>query len=641
MTSLLLSRSPFLRHRFLACLLVGVGILGLLSATVRGAHSRPGPEAVQVVTGYLDPGERQVYNLPNLKKQDTLSVYLTRVSGNLDPLVAVADTKFDLKSFDALLKSTLQKSPENHFKAFRGLMDSSFPAWNDDGGLGSDAALKFTVPADGDYKIVVTGASQPSGRQVLGLTFGDYRLLIGLNSPQVLSGQATPTGPVIARLDQPSEFPSRIQEVKGVLTPQHDSTYLRLRNIDPGATLYVRVQTTAGNLKPALVLKNYGGKIIRADNLSGRRDAAQLQYTFTQKSRNYSVYVSGSTEGNLQTSGSYRVLLGLGAPEVLQGKGKPMGRPLIQEPIQVKAGIHVDQISDVNQRGENYGAVGDLVLEWNDPAFAFNPDSCQCSYKSFTPLEFEKFIVQNGLRWPRFVFFNQQGKRWSQGEVFWVFSSGRVQYYERFSGTFQAPDFNFRKFPLDTQKFYIHMECVDPEEDYVFTFFPEYTGLGKQLGEEEWFFTRHNVQVSDTTAADGSIYSRYSFHLVAQRHLSYYIFRIFIPLILIVTVSWVSFFLKDYSKRVDISGANLLVFIAFNFTIGSDLPRLGYLTFLDTMLLVAFAVTALTVVSNVALKRLEDSGKTALTRKIDFCLLWGYPLFYIVGMFVLIPIFFL
>ena len=641
MTSLLLCRLPFLRNRFLSCLLVGIGILGLLSATVRGAHSRPGPEAVQVMTGYLDPGERQVYDLPNLKKHDTLYVHMARVSGNLDPLVAVADTKLDLDSFDARLKITLQKSPENHFKAFRGLLDSSFLAWNDDVGQGSDAALKFTVPADGDYKLLVTGASQPAGRQVLGLTFGDYRLLIGINSPQVLSGQATPSGPVIARLDQLSEFPVRIQEVTGDLTPQHNSTYFRLRNIDPGATLYVRVQSTSGNLKPALFLKNYGGKIIRADNLSGRHDVAQLQYAFTEKSRNYSVSISSSPEENRQTSGSFRLLLGLGAPEVLKGKGEPVGRPLIREPIQVRAGIHVDQISEVHQRDEHYGAVGDLVLEWNDPAYAFNPDSCQCSYKAFAPLEFERFNVENGLRWPRFVFFNQQGKRWSQGEVFWVFSSGRVQYYERFSGTFQAPDFNFRKFPLDTQKFYIHMECVDPEEDYVFTFFPEYTGLGKQLGEEEWFFTQHSVKVSNTTAADGSIYSRYSFQLLAQRHLSYYIFRILIPLILIVTVSWVSFFLKDYSKRVDISGANLLVFIAFNFTIGSDLPRLGYLTFLDTLLLVAFAVTALTVVFNVALKRLEDKGKTALTRKIDFYLLWGYPLFYVAGMLVLIPIFFL
>jgi hypothetical protein len=59
------------------------------------------------------------------------------------------------------------------------------------------------------------------------------------------------------------------------------------------------------------------------------------------------------------------------------------------------------------------------------------------------------------------------------------------------------------------------------------------------------------------------------------------------------------------------------------------------------MLIIAFAVTALTVIVNVALKRLEAKGSAALTQKIDSYLLWGYPLLYIVGMFVLIPIFFL
>ena len=222
------------------------------------------------------------------------------------------------------------------------MLNSTFLAWNDDGGQGSDAALEFKVPADGDYKIMVAGASQPSGSQVLGLTFGDYRLLIGINSPRVLSGQATSTGQVIARLDQPSQFPIRIQEVQGVLTPQHHSTYFRLRNIDPGATLYLRVQTMTGHLKPALILKNYGDKIIRANNVSGLKDAAQLQYTFTQKSQNYSVHIT-TTGGQPADPRLLPVSVGLGAAEVLQGKGAPVGQPLIREPIQVRAGIHMDQ----------------------------------------------------------------------------------------------------------------------------------------------------------------------------------------------------------------------------------------------------------------------------------------------------------
>jgi hypothetical protein len=589
---------------------------------------------IQTITGYLENGEQEVYDLPHLKKDDTLYVYMARLSGNLDPLVAVADSKFDLKSFDALLKRISSKSQENYFNAFRDLLNSYYLAWDDDGGHGSDAALKFTIPADGDYQIMVSGARQAT-------TFGDYRLLIGINAPRVLSGRATPTGQMIARRSKPSGSHIRIQKIQGVLTPQHNSTYFRLRNIDPGHVLYLQVRATSGNLKPVLILKNYGDKIIRADNLRGLKDVAQLQYTFTEECRNYSVHLSGAPEGQPQTSGSYRLLLGLDAPQVLKGQGEPVGLPLIREPIKVQAGIFVDQIIDVNQRSENYGAVGDLVLGWHDPAYAFSPDSCRCSYKTFTPPEFEKFNLQNGLRWPRFVFSNQQGKRWSQGETFWVFTSGEVQYYERFSATFQTPDFNFRKFPFDTQKFFMHLESLDPEEDYVFTFLPQYTGLGRQLGEEEWYFVQHSVKVSSIVWPDGLTYSRYSLQLLARRHLSFYIFRIFIPLLLIIIVSWVAFFLKDYSKRVDISGANLLVFIAFNFTIGSELPRLGYLTFLDTILMVAFIITALTVVSNVALKRLDAKGKTELAQKIDAYLLWGYPLFYVAGIILLILIFFL
>jgi hypothetical protein len=173
------------------------------------------PPQVQTLTGYLDRGEREVYDLPNLKKNDTLYIYMARVSGNLDPLCVVTDTKLDLKSFDASLAGILRKSPENHFKAFRDFLNSSFLAWDDDSGQGSDAALKFTVPADGDYQILVTGAHQHLGLQGMGLSFGEYRLLIGINAPQVLSGQATPSGQTIARLAQPPEFRIRIQESKG------------------------------------------------------------------------------------------------------------------------------------------------------------------------------------------------------------------------------------------------------------------------------------------------------------------------------------------------------------------------------------------------------------------------------------------
>lgn len=595
---------------------------------------------VQVINGYLYAGEREVYSLANLRRGDTLYIYMQRLSGNLDPLFAVADGQFQMKMFDDQLKAKLQETEHNHFTVFRDLLDTFYLAWDDDGGQGSDAALEFPLPADGNYKIVVAGSRQPVGRQVSGLTFGGYRLLIGVNAPQVLTGQAASTGAALARLeDSPSARP-RIQEITGILTPENNSTYFRLVDLDPGATLYVRVEATSGDLRPALSLRNYGNKVLRVDNWHQQQKVGWLQYNFKELAHNWSLVVDGSVDQGKATSGSFRLLAGVNAPEILEGKAKSIGRPLFRQPIQVMVGIRLDQITEVNQRGENFGVVGDLSLEWVDPAFAFNPTLCQCGVKVMDSALFEKFVAENYLRWPRFIFYNQQGKRWTQGEVFRIYPNGKVTYYERFSATLQAPDFNFKRFPFDTQQFFIRLQCLNGEEDYQFVNIPQLTSIGQQLGEEEWFITKHDTSVASVMVAEDTAASRFSFRIFCQRHLSYYIFRIFVPLLLIIAVAWVSFFLEDYAKRVDISGANLLVFIAFNFTIGSDLPRLGYLTLLDTMLIVAFVVTTLTVICNVALKRLYAAGKTELTKRIDTYILWGYPIFYIVGFFLLALAFF-
>jgi ABC-type multidrug transport system fused ATPase/permease subunit len=171
----------------------------------------------------------------------------------------------------------------------------------------------------------------------------------------------------------------------------------------------------------------------------------------------------------------------------------------------------------------------------------------------------------------------------------------------------------------------------------VFVADPEFNLVGEHLGEEEWRITSWETSVSQGGVRDK--HSQFNFLMHAERHMMYYVVRIFVPLGLLIAVAWVTFFLRDYSKRVDVSAGNLLAFIAFNFTLGSDLPRLGYLTFLDELMVVAFAFAALTVIYNVIMRRLEASGNHVFIERVDATLLlWGYPLLYLVSVWILLQL---
>ena len=94
-------------------------------------------------------------------------------------------------------------------------------------------------------------------------------------------------------------------------------------------------------------------------------------------------------------------------------------------------------------------------------------------------------------------------------------------------------------------------------------------------------------------------------------------------------LSWAEFFLQEYSKRIDIAGGNLLIFVAFNFAISNDLPHLGYMTFLDFILVAMFVVNGMIIVFNVVLRRLKVHDRVDLAQRIDRYVLIGiYPLAY-------------
>ncbi len=298
-------------------------------------------------------------------------------------------------------------------------------------------------------------------------------------------------------------------------------------------------------------------------------------------------------------------------------------------PLEVAIGIEIDQISFVDQKSENYGVVATIRARWNDPLLAFDPTENPRGYRVMKPPAFLQYTSSRNAIAPGFVIQNQQSNKWIHQSLVVVHANGDAQYLEKSSLTLQAPDFNFTRYPFDRQQFHFEIVSVFPSDVVTYTVLQEFSGLGSELGEEEWILDSDRMVTSKVVGMTGLESDKVTLTFEGSRHLMYYVIRIFLPMLVLVAVSWATFFLDEYRKRIEIAGANLLMFIAFNWVISDDLPKLGYLTFLDFIMQWMFVVSGAIIVFSVGLSRLKSAGRGDLARRLDnYTVKWVYPLGY-------------
>jgi hypothetical protein len=620
------------RHRLWGVLILAILILSCLLAPVT-AQEAPQSGPVEILTGTIEPESGHQYLLPGLNAGDTLYVYMNGTTGNLDSFVGVAGPEFDRRGLNALFLDEAQQAIDaggDPLRIIPQFNDRHFFAWDDDSGNGYDATLAYTIPSSGDYTLLATNS--PASLQ----TFGDFRLAIGIDAPQVLTGNATPTGDTIAVLDrEASELDRQVEEVNGTLTPVKPETFYVITPVNAGDTIYAYIEVMPGDPVPVLLLTDVGEKPFSADIPLPGSNFSILQFTFPENATNLRLLVFDDRIATTNTTVDYRLLVGINAPEVLNGTAMETPYSPIDPAIPVLVGFELDQITGVDQRSENYGVVGNIWMRWTDPALAFDPIECNCEFKVYRSID--DFVKAEGSLWPEFTLFNQQERRWTQNTYIAVRPDGTATYYERFWVTLQAPDFNFKSYPFDEQLFFVLIDSLYPEEFYFYEPWDEKTAVGSQLGEEEWYITEYNTTISSTNINTQN--SRFSFGFQAARHRTYYYLRILTPIFIIIVLGWVPFLLTDYTKRAELAGANLLLFIAFNFTIAGDLPRLGYLTFLDTILITTFVVSGVTVIYNLYINWIATVKQKEYARHIDRIMVWFYPVAYIIALVIALIVF--
>jgi len=612
-----------------------VNQLFVLTATAINHNTASGETTprIQELQGTVEDDRGIIYSLKDLKKGDTLYAYMTGTNGNLDPLLGVfkKDGRPDFGYEEAL--KFIENSGRDSVVGFSLFAGDKFIIWDDDSGAGYDAKLKYSVPADGEYFVfagsMITNQALDNLEQAF--TFGSYHLLLGINAPGVEAGKGESSSDLIAEVDFQNFKPSsNVQRLNLKLTSNKKLAFHQLRNFKPGDTLYVRLVSTNNQPLPQLFLTDFGGKPLVFGKIDKSGSATILSYLFQEEASGFNISIDATGIEKIPEVSEFLLVAGINTPEVLRGDNVTRGADVFKTNQNVKIGLTIDQIVNVDQQRENFSVVGSLQMIWQDPDLAFSPDKCNCAIKMMDLNGLNALANKKNILLPAVTFFNQQGNRWAQSQNVFIEPSGRVTYIERFTVTLQAPDFDFRVYPFDQQKFTARLDLSVPTEVFIFEGI-ENPGnpLGDQLGEEEWSMINYSQEVSEVPHGRNFTNSRLTTTLEMNRHLNYYLLRIIVPLFLIISVSWVIFFLKDYGKQLEVASGNLLVFVAFNFTISNDLPRLGYLTLLDRIIITSFCCAALVVFISVCQKRLEAKGRVDLASYIDKVVLTFYPIVYI------------
>ncbi len=158
--------------------------------------------------------------------------------------------------------------------------------------------------------------------------------------------------------------------------------------------------------------------------------------------------------------------------------------------------------------------------------------------------------------------------------------------------------------------------------------------------EEAWTFRRDVLTIPDWNigAASATVEnlalvnvdrtaSIYRFSLPAVRLPDYYIYKVILPLTMIVMMSWAVFWIdpNQLEPQMALAATSVLTLIAFQFTMNDILPRVGYFTLLDKFILTSSILVFLALVEAVATGYLAWNHKERTAKILDRSSRWAFP----------------
>ncbi|XGW16847.1 hypothetical protein V3C99_001915 [Haemonchus contortus] len=171
-----------------------------------------------------------------------------------------------------------------------------------------------------------------------------------------------------------------------------------------------------------------------------------------------------------------------------------------------------------------------------------------------------------------------------------ISSDGKIAYGMRLTSTLSC-SMNLRNFPLDSQNCTVEIESYGYTTSEVLMLWNQPKAVHGVEEADVPQFTITGFQTEDRVVrtATGS-YQRLSLVFQLQRSVGYFIFQTYLPCVLIVMLSWVSFWINHEatSARVALGITTVLTMTTISTGVRQSLPRISYVKSIDVYLVMCF-----------------------------------------------------
>ena len=267
--------------------------------------------------------------------------------------------------------------------------------------------------------------------------------------------------------------------------------------------------------------------------------------------------------------------------------------PYQGQSINIAVGLHIINIASIDEVTEQFEMDAYLFERWNDPRLAFTPSG---------PNDRERNYAVGQIWIPQLEMINAASLRNRGDTSIRVAPDGTVNYAER-SKVALSSRFALRRFPFDRQALLIiiHPFLVDgprmrlsliDHAAWTASEFESYSSLA------QWKLQAVEPKVGTAPTYGGLTVPEARFEITVVRRSSFYLWKVFLPLLLMVFLSWSVFWIEphDLSNQIQVAVTTILTVIAFAFAISATMPRLPYLTYIDAFFLECYIYVFLAVV---------------------------------------------